>query len=296
MALKETLWSMFWYKKQLRRFLLDCGVNQGIMGQLDWNQYKRTIIAQLIDGMSMNPQLYSEELLRVAVAVAKIGDPKWLLNVPDRGKSLYDDAVERINDFAARMKPIIENDDAKQAAESRKAAVQKRQQAEADMAAAVAALKSEFAKITQMEAQTRGYAFEKFLTRLFQAFDIDARGSYKINGEQIDGAFTLDSVDYLLEAKWQSKQIDTPDLATFSDKVDNKLDNTLGLLISMNGFTERAINNNRRQRPKVLLMDGRDLSAVLERVIDLPELISRKKIHAAQTGEIMVSAFQLAYS
>lgn len=41
MALKETLWSMFWYKKQLRRFLLDCGVNQGIMGQLDWNQYKR---------------------------------------------------------------------------------------------------------------------------------------------------------------------------------------------------------------------------------------------------------------
>lgn len=86
MALKETLWSMFWYKKQLRRFLLDCGVNQGIMGQLDWNQYKRTIIAQLIDGMSMNPQLYSKELLRVAVAVAKIGDPKWLLNVPDRGE------------------------------------------------------------------------------------------------------------------------------------------------------------------------------------------------------------------
>ena len=107
MALKETLWSMFWYKKQLRRFLLDCGVNQGIMGQLDWNQYKRTIIAQLIDGMSMNPQLYSEELLRVAVAVAKIGDPKWLLNVPDRGKSLYDDAVERINDFAARMNKCL---------------------------------------------------------------------------------------------------------------------------------------------------------------------------------------------
>jgi hypothetical protein len=64
----------------------------------------------------------------------------------------------------------------------------------------------------------------------------------------------------------------------------------------MNGFTERAISNNHKHRPNVLLLDGGDLAAVLERAIDLPELISKKKIHAAQTGEIMVSAFQLVYS
>lgn len=75
-ALKETLRSAFWYKNDLRRFLLNCGVNQTLIGQLDWDhEYKRTLISQLIDGMSMNPQLYSEELLEVAVAVAKLGDP-----------------------------------------------------------------------------------------------------------------------------------------------------------------------------------------------------------------------------
>ena len=195
------------------------------------------------------------------------------------------------------MKPIIENNEADRVAKSRKAAAEERQQSKAAMATAVSKLKSEFSEITQMaNAQSRGYAFEKFLTKLFQTFDVTARGSYKINGEQIDGAFTLDNMDYLLEAKWQSEPIDSPDVTVFSDKVDNKLDNTLGLLVSMNGFTERAISNNHKHRPNVLLLDGGDLAAVLERAIDLPELISKKKIHAAQTGEIMVSAFQLVYS
>lgn len=297
-ALKETLRSAFWYKNDLRRFLLNCGVNQTLIGQLDWDhEYKRTLISQLIDGMSMNPQLYSEELLEVAVAVAKLGDPTWLLKVQGNGKELHDEAVERVRDFAARMKPIIENDEANRAAETRKVAAEKRQQTEAAMAAAVVNLKSEFSKITQMtDAQSRGYAFEKFLTKLFQTFDITTRGSYKINDEQIDGAFTLDNMDYLLEAKWQSKPIDAPEVVIFSDKVDNKLDNTLGVFISMSGFTKRAINNNHRHRPNVLLMDGSDLAAILDRAIDLPELIAKKKIHAAQTGEIMISAFQLVYS
>lgn len=296
-ALKETLRSAFWYKKELRRFLLNCGVNQGLIAQLDWSQYKIDIISHLVDGMSMNPQLYSEELLEVAIAVAKLGDPKWLLKVQGNGKELYDSAVERIKDFAVRMKPIIENNEADRVAKSRKAAAEERQQSKAAMATAVSKLKSEFSEITQMaNAQSRGYAFEKFLTKLFHTFDVTARGSYKINGEQIDGAFTLDNMDYLLEAKWQSEPIDSPDVTVFSDKVDNKLDNTLGLLVSMNGFTERAISNNHKHRPNVLLLDGGDLAAVLERAIDLPELISKKKIHAAQTGEIMVSAVQLGYS
>ena len=297
-ALKETLRSAFWYKSDLRRFLLNCGVNQRLIGQLNWeDEYKRILISQLIDGMSINPQLYSKELLGIAIAVARIGDPKWLLKGQGNGKELYDEAVDRLKDFAARMKPIIEDDEMKSIAASRKATAEKRRQAEVAMSTAVADLKSEFGRIAQMKnAQSRGYAFEKFLTKLFQTFDITIRGSYKIDGEQIDGAFTLDNMDYLLEAKWQSAPIDAPDISIFSDKVDNKLDNTLGLLISMNGFTERAVSNNRKHRPNILLMDGRDLAAILERTIDLPELISKKKIHAAQTGEIMVSAFQLACS
>jgi hypothetical protein len=40
-------------------------------------------------------------------------------------------------------------------------------------------------------------------------------------------------------------------------------------------------------------MDGADIAAVLEGRIGLPKLIDGKKQHAAQTGKIMISAFQL---
>lgn len=177
--------------------------------------------------MSINPQLYSEDLLRVAIAVAKIGNPKWLLRVQGNGKELYEAAVEQLQDFAARMKPIIENNEANRITKLSKSATEQQQQAEASMITAITTLKSEFSRITQMRnAQSRGYAFERFLVKLFQTFDIAIRGSYKINGEQIDGAFTLNNMDYLLEAKWQSRLIDATDITIFSAKVDNKLDNT----------------------------------------------------------------------
>lgn len=43
----------------------------------------------------------------------------------------------------------------------------------------------------------------------------------------------------------------------------------------------------------MILMDGSDLSAVMEGRIELPELLTRKKQHAARTGEIFISAYQI---
>jgi hypothetical protein len=43
----------------------------------------------------------------------------------------------------------------------------------------------------------------------------------------------------------------------------------------------------------ILLMDGADLMAVLEERIDFTSLLLRKKRHAAQTGEIYRSFYQM---
>lgn len=53
--------------------------------------------------------------------------------------------------------------------------------------------------------QKRGYEFEQFLNSLFNLFDLDPKCSYKISGEQIDGAFTHDNQDYLIEANGRLK-------------------------------------------------------------------------------------------
>lgn len=127
----------------------------------------------------------------------------------------------------------------------------------------------------------------------FELFDLDPKASFKITGEQIDGAFTFEGIDYLLEARWQRDQVDPAALDVFDGKIRRKLENTLGLFVAINGFSDTAVGNHSRTRPTMILMDGADLWAVLEGRLPLPDVLRRKRRHAAQTGEILlhVSAF-----
>ena len=112
------------------------------------------------------------------------------------------------------------------------------------------------------------------------------QASFRNIGEQIDGAFTLDGTDYLFEAKWQEYPTNASDLDAFAGKISRKLDNTLGLFLSINGYSEEAVKIHSRGRSTILLMDGTDLMAVLEGRIDFVTLLIRKRRHAAQTGNI----------
>jgi len=73
-----------------------------------------------------------------------------------------------------------------------------------------------------------------------------------------------------------------------------KLENTLGLFLSINGFRDSAVEVHSQNRPVLLLMDGSDLAAVLQDRISLPELLMRKRQHAARTGAIPIRAYELA--
>jgi len=63
---------------------------------------------------------------------------------------------------------------------------------------------------------------EDLLNELFTLFDLDPKASFKVTGEQIDGAFTFKDDDYLLEAKWQKKPIVAQELYGFAGKVNGK--------------------------------------------------------------------------
>ncbi|HEX3000261.1 MAG TPA: restriction endonuclease, partial [Armatimonadota bacterium] len=135
--------------------------------------------------------------------------------------------------------------------------------------------------------QQRGFRLEKIMRELFLLFDLDPRASFKIDGEQIDGAFTFDSTDFLFEAKWHNNQIGISDLDAFKGKVKRKLENTLGLFLSMSGFSEGAVRQfASTERRVIILMDGLDLMAVLEGRIELPRLLLYKRRQAAETGNI----------
>jgi hypothetical protein len=64
------------------------------------------------------------------------------------------------------------------------------------------------------------------------------------------------------------------------------LKNTLGLFISVDGFSKDGIENNNPLTKQMILMDGEDLMMVFDGRIRLDEIILLKRQHASQTGEI----------
>lgn len=106
-------------------------------------------------------------------------------------------------------------------------------------------LKKEYAEMekggnTAKEKRERGYQFEKWLTKLFDLFDLDPRASYKTDLDQIDGSFELDGKEYLLEAKWTKDESNTDVVDKMFARLNRCLIGTVGLIISQSGFTKNA--------------------------------------------------------
>jgi hypothetical protein len=79
-------------------------------------------------------------------------------------------------------------------------------------------------------------------------------------------------------------------------KIERKLENTWGLFLSINGFSEDGVRAHSAGWKLIILMNGEDLMAVLERRIDFVTLLLRKKQHAARTGNILLRIHELVQS
>ncbi|MNN13854.1 hypothetical protein D3C81_1269000 [compost metagenome] len=131
-------------------------------------------------------------------------------------------------------------------------------------------------------SQQRGYQFEKLLNDLSRLEKINSSDSFKIMGEQIDGALKYDGEHYLIEAKWQDTLSANDALYQFAYKVEGKMYGR-GFFISVNGFSRDAVTMLIQGKSiKTILIDGGDLSAVFEGRLLFTEMLD-VKIRAAQT-------------
>lgn len=144
-------------------------------------------------------------------------------------------------------------------------------------------LKGELIALTSLEAHARGYAFEKFLQTLFNAYSLTPHEPFRLKGEQVDGSFQFGNETYLVEAKWHGKPIGVAELHTFHGKIEQKAAWTRGLFVSNSGFTEEGLVAFGRGK-RVICMDGYDLYETLDREIPLNHILERKVRHAAETG------------
>jgi hypothetical protein len=206
-----------------------------------------------------------------------------------KGSPLTRDEIEVINRILLRLGykiPGLHDLDFLASLERRKRAAEA--QAPKDPAQ-LARLKEELMALNNLKPRPRGYAFEKFLNELFEAYGLAPRGSFRLRGEQIDGSFQHDSHTYLLEAKWQNEQTGRAPLAVLNETVTSKARWSRGLFVSYSGFASDGIAAFDSGRPTALIaMDGLDLYEVLDRNLSLADVLTAKARRAAESNQCFV--------
>lgn len=125
----------------------------------------------------------------------------------------------------------------------------------------------------------RGYLLQDLLNRLFDLHEVPIYKSFTRNegAEQIDGAFKLEGWHYLVECRWRKKLADIRELDGLSGQVNRSGKQTLGLFLSINGWSENVPSLLKQNAEKSLvLMDGYDLRCVLSGQINLTKFILSK--------------------
>lgn len=155
-------------------------------------------------------------------------------------------------------------------------------------------LLNELVGLNKLAPQERGYAFEKFLTALFNAFGMQPRSPFRLVGEQIDGSIEFEGNTYLIEAKWQSALVGNTELLALHGKVGGKATWSRGIYISYTGFSEDGLEAFSKGRPTNLIaVTGQDLYFVLDGGMALDQMIRLKSRRAAEEGRTYVPVQEL---
>lgn len=145
------------------------------------------------------------------------------------------------------------------------------------------------------EPQSRGYLLEELLNQTFKLHEIAAVGSFRRakGGEQIDGGFTMESWNYLVECRWRQKLSGIRDLDGLLGQLIRSSAQTMGVFISINGWSRHVPKLLTRNPDKrIVLMNGEDLRRVLSREIDLKKFIQAKFQHLSFNAEPYYGAEQ----
>jgi hypothetical protein len=289
-ALQDAVINVFWRREDMRSMLTRSEVPPALISSQDWTRYKYHILHPILVALNSAPDgLGSLRRILQETLAYKDGDHLLVFNDGQKRKREAERCLEHLRLL------VKSHDAARKTAEEE----QKARQSRIDESARGKAFQDKLSEIKNRflvhvqnpNKQDRGYKLEDILYDLFVLVELSPKAPFKRVGEQIDGAFSLDGDHYLLEAKWQAKQMILSDLRDLDGAVDSSLDNTLGLFIAINGFTNDAIKGYLQgRRPRLICMDGTDLMLALEGKIDFCELLRRKKDIAVQKRNIFCSA------
>lgn len=293
-ALSEALAVIYWNKSALHRFLRTfLRDHPELLAGIDFAGPKREAADDVVDRLMADEPRYHDLTWHL---MADVATRETFPNLMQQDNADY--LVEQARTAVAELRRYTLDHAAQQRAQDEfdreLAEFRERNRNVQTFARTLEVLKGEFLvmSVDTSNPHQRGLDFETFLYKIFALFDMEPRLKYSLEYEQIDGAMSFDTDDYIIEAKWWKEQLQPSHLDGLASKVGRKAKNTLGLFISISGFTSGAIEAYRERTP-LITMDGEDLFCVLDSRVRLDELLKRKKRHSSETGSCYFPARQM---
>lgn len=278
----------FWRKKALSKFLRQCGVADAFINNWGPDESKRDFLDRLFVELPKTDRSRSG-LLRMASFLMEQQTFPDLQNWEDSAQKIKaaHDAVSRLRVYHSQQQDELQSEEdkakAKQEFAKRQLEVTRSQQS-------IQKLNDRLSDLgRELGTQDAGYKFQDWFYDLLDFSEIVNRKPYVHGGRQIDGSLTVSGTTYLVELKFTTEQADAPDIDTFYKKVISKADNTMGIMVSISGYSSIARQEASGERTPILLLDHTHIYLVLGGIMGLADVIDRVRRHASQTGEAYLS-------
>lgn len=280
----EAALKSFWRKKALRKFLIASHISENFLATWAGDESKRDFLDRIFDNLQKTDKGKSV-IFQMATNLSEQTAFPDLRNWEDSDQknSAAAKAVKELKYYLGKQNEKIRNEKEKE--QSRKHAQKLKEKIRKSQTDLEKLQKRLDVLSLQVGTQNSGYAFQEWFYDFLDFFEITNRRPYNSGGRQIDGSVTHDGTTYLVELKFTTAQTVATDIDSLRAKVKSKADNTMGILLSISGFSSVAIKEASGRGSVVLLMDAQHIYMCLSGQLRFEDIISRIRRHASQTGE-----------
>ena len=276
-------------KRVFANFLTQCGFPDSLLSTWLPGETKRELLDRTLPRLART-DAYNPFIFRLAKALAEQTTFPDLESFENTRHTVAEakKAVADLRQFLNQQDDEVAKRKEKEAAQQR---LREKQAEAAQSRQSLERLNGRLEELCrQIGTQEAGYAFQDWFFELLEFCEVLNRRPYVQDGRQIDGSLTVSGTTYLTELKFTKGQADAPDIDIFHNKVRTKADNTMGIMVSMAGYSCVAISTASGPATPLLLLDANHLFLVLRGVMSWEDVVDRVRRHASQTGEAYLAA------
>lgn len=280
----EATLKSFWRKESLRKFLRACQIPATLLATWSTDESKRDFLDRTFQKLQTSDS-GKAVVFQMAQSLSEQTTFPDLRNWEDTDLKIKD-ATKAV----AELRAYLKSQDEEIRTEREREAVKARAREERTITQRSLADKGKLQdRLKELHVgvgtQSGGYDFQVWFYDLLDYSEIQNRRPYVTNGRQIDGSLTLDGTTYLVELKFTGEQASATDIDSLRAKVEDKADNTMGIMVSISGYSSVATEQASGRQTKLLLFDASHLYLFLVGSMPFAEVVSRVRRHASQTGE-----------